>query len=163
MQVTPDLTSFFWATPADALCACSLPSYTNRVWGGFEPGIFLRVCCVTPKQVPMALWALGILFCPAFCLETIFAVPSKHFCFFHIQHLVPTGFISSFPPLRAQMNSVAVPNREGRVAGEWPGTAAQAEGEHSGMAGVKMQRTGPEQGEAEDSGLIGTEVIKSTR
>lgn len=40
---------------------------------------------------------------------------------------------------------------------------AVAEGEHSGMAGVKMQRTGPEQGEAEDSGLIGTEVIKSTR
>lgn len=63
------------------------------------------------------------------------------------------------------MNSVAVPSREGGVAEEWPGTAAQAvaEGEHSGMAGVKMQRTGPEQGEAEDSGLIGTEVIKSTR
>lgn len=45
LQVTQDLTSFSWATPADALCACSPPFYTNRVWGGFEPGIFLRVLC----------------------------------------------------------------------------------------------------------------------
>lgn len=91
--------------------------------GGIEPGIFLRMCCVIPKQVAMPLWTLVLLFCLVFLLESIFGIPSKHFCFFHIQPLVPVGFISAFPSLRAQMSLVAVPGRESRVDREWPGTA----------------------------------------
>lgn len=72
----PDLTPLSQNTPVEELCAWSPSLYPNR--GGTEPGILPRVYCVIPKQISMPLWALVLLFCLVFLLESISAVPSEH-------------------------------------------------------------------------------------
>lgn len=77
----PDLTPLSQNTLVEKLCAWSPSLYPNR--GGIEPGILPRVYCVIPKQISMPLWALVLLFCLVFLLESIFAVPSEHVYFLH--------------------------------------------------------------------------------